>query len=121
MQVEEVGMAPVAKTADQKYCVECAALIRVHAEICPTCGVRQPGMGAPLPRYVEGGRSRIAAALFAIFLGGIGGHKFYLGQPGMGILYLAFFWTFIPTIIAFVEFILLLTMTDEAFDARYNP
>jgi TM2 domain-containing membrane protein YozV len=66
------------------------------------------------------GKSRIAAALFAFFLGGFGGHKFYLGQVGLGILYLVFFWTFIPAIVAFIEFILLLAMSDETFNQKYG-
>jgi len=36
-------------------------------------------------------------------------------------LYLLFFWTFIPGIIAFFEFIGLIIMSDQAFDAKYNP
>ncbi|EFL92339.1 TM2 domain-containing hypothetical protein [Candidatus Regiella insecticola LSR1] len=39
------------------------------------------------------------------FFGGIGAHKFYLGKIGQGFLYLLFFWTLIPAIIAFIEFI----------------
>ena len=38
----------------------------------------------------------------------------------MGILYLVFCWTFIPALIAFVEFILLLTMSDEKFNQKYG-
>lgn len=38
-----------------------------------------------------------------------------------GVLYLLFFWTFIPGIIAFFEFIGLIIMSDQAFDAKYNP
>lgn len=29
------------KTADEKYCSECGEIIRIKAEICPKCGVRQ--------------------------------------------------------------------------------
>ena len=65
-------------------------------------------------------KSRLAAALLAFFLGGFGVHKFYLGRVGQGILYLLFFWTFIPAIVAFVEMIIYLTMTDEAFAAKYG-
>jgi len=43
------------------------------------------------------------AVLLALFLGGIGIHKFYLGQTGLGVLYLIFCWTGIPSIIAFIE------------------
>lgn len=65
-------------------------------------------------------RNKTAAGLFALFLGGIGVHKFYLGKVGQGILYLLFCWTFIPAIVAFVEAILLLTMADAVFNAKYN-
>ena len=33
------------------------------------------------------------AILLALFLGGLGAHRFYMGQTGLGILYLVFFWT----------------------------
>ncbi len=65
-------------------------------------------------------KNKIAAAVLAIFLGGIGIHRFYLGQTGMGILYLVFCWTLIPAVASFVEFIIFLTMSDEAFDRKYN-
>ena len=48
-------------------------------------------------------KSAVVALLLAIFLGGIGGHKFYLGNLILGILYLVFCWTGIPSIVALVE------------------
>lgn len=65
-------------------------------------------------------RSRLAAALLAFFLGGLGAHKFYLGQVGMGLLYLLFCWSFIPGVVAFVEMILYLVQSDAEFDRKYN-
>jgi TM2 domain-containing membrane protein YozV len=61
----------------------------------------------------------VVAALLGIFLGGFGIHKFYLGKIAQGILYLLFFWTFIPAIVGFVEGIWYLTMSDQEFWARY--
>ncbi|EOW7235823.1 TM2 domain-containing protein, partial [Cronobacter sakazakii] len=52
--------------------------------------------------------------------GGFGAHKFYLGKIGQGLLYLIFCWTFIPSIIAFVEFIIYLCDTDENFARKYG-
>ena len=50
--------------------------------------------------------NKLAYVLLAFFLGGFGGHKFYSGKIGTGILYLIFSWTFIPSMIAFVEFLI---------------
>lgn len=104
------------KQPDQKFCHECGAAIRQQAEICPECGVRQMGFSHEAPN----GKSRIAAALLAIFLGNFGIHRFYLGQVGLGFLYLVFCWTFIPAIVAFIDFILLLVMSDMQFARKYG-
>lgn len=64
-------------------------------------------------------KSKIAAGLLAIFLGGLGIHKFYLGKPGIGILYLIFCWTFIPSIVGFIEGIIYLSSSDEKFYYKY--
>lgn len=103
----------------EKFCTECGAVILRAAEICPRCGVRQYGSPAGFG-VAPNGKSRLVAALLAFFLGGFGAHKFYLGQVGLGLLYLLFFWTAIPAIVAFVEFILLLVMTDEVFARKYG-
>lgn len=50
--------------------------------------------------------NKVAYCLLALFLGGIGIHKFYAGKTVAGILYILFCWTFIPAIIAFFEFII---------------
>ncbi len=110
------------KAIDEKFCSDCGALIKSKAEICPKCGVRQmaPPAAINLGPVAANGKSRIAAALFAFFLGFLGAHKFYLGQIGLGIVYLLFFWTFIPAIVAFIEFILFLTMSDDTFNKKYG-
>jgi len=114
--MEAAGM----KGPDEKFCSECGARIRRAAEICPKCGVRQFAPPIGLGPVAPNGKNRVAAALLALILGGFGVHKFYLGQVGLGIVYLLFCWTFIPAVVAFVEFIILLTMTDEAFAAKYG-
>lgn len=65
-------------------------------------------------------KNKTTAALLALFLGAFGAHKFYLRQTGVGIIYLIFFWAYIPGIIAFIEFIIFLTMSQEEFDRKYN-
>ncbi|MDR3472877.1 MAG: TM2 domain-containing protein [Devosia sp.] len=97
--------------ANMHYCSGCGRPVHDTAVACPNCGAAQPAMGT---------KSRIAAALLALFLGGIGVHKFYLGQVGWGFVYLLFCWTFVPAVVAFVEFIIYLTMSDAAFAAKYH-
>jgi TM2 domain-containing membrane protein YozV len=65
-------------------------------------------------------KDKTVAALLALFIGWAGIHKFYLGESGAGIIYLLFFWTGIPAFIGFVECILLLTMSEKSFNAKYN-
>lgn len=65
-------------------------------------------------------KSKVAAGLLAIFLGGLGIHKFYLGKVGMGILYLCFCWTWIPEIIGLIEGIIYLTSNDHNFQVKYQ-
>ncbi len=106
--------------ADQKFCADCGVVISSKAEICPKCGVRQTAAISNGMQMTPSGKSRIAAALFGILLGGLGIHKFYLGRVGWGILYILFFWTFIPAIVGLIEGIVYLTMTDGAFAAKYG-
>jgi TM2 domain-containing membrane protein YozV len=53
--------------------------------------------------FVSRRKDTTVAILLAIFLGGFGAHHFYLGRTGLGVLYLCFFWTLIPHIIALIE------------------
>jgi TM2 domain-containing membrane protein YozV len=121
--------APVTLSVNRKHCFACAAILDVRAEVCPKCGVRQPALpgvmaGAVLPVPATPSvptttKSRTSAALLALFLGGIGVHKFYLGRGGMGVVYLLFCWTFIPSLIAFVEALMLFGMSDVEFARKY--
>ena len=70
--------------------------------------------------YARPSKSRVAAIILALFLGGIGAHKFYLGRVGQGILYLLFCWTFIPGIIAFIEAIVYAVSSEESFHYKYG-
>lgn len=92
------------------FCRDCGTSISDKAEICPNCGIRQ---SKPV-----GDKSHIVAGILALFLGGLGIHKFYMGKIGLGILYLLFCWTFIPGIIGFIEGIIYLFDSDEKFAGR---
>jgi TM2 domain-containing membrane protein YozV len=65
-------------------------------------------------------KNRIVAIVLVIFLGSFGVHKFYLGQNVLGVLYLIFVWTFIPSILAFFDLLGLAMTPQAAFDAKYN-
>ncbi len=68
----------------------------------------------------QSSKNKVVAGLLAIFLGGFGIHKFYLGKIGQGILYLIFCWTFIPAVIGFFEGIIYLATSDENFESKYG-
>jgi TM2 domain-containing membrane protein YozV len=63
-------------------------------------------------------KSSTTAILLALFLGGVGAHRFYMGQVGLGIFYLIFFWTFIPAIVALIEIFVLSGRVARYNDAR---
>jgi len=65
-------------------------------------------------------KQKIVALLLCWFFGWLGAHKFYLGQTGFGILYVLFSWTLIPGLVAFVEFWILLFMSEVEFNRQFN-
>lgn len=97
------------KKIDEKFCESCGEIIKVKAEICPKCGVRQNGMLS----------NKIALLLVTLFLGGLGAHKFYTGRNWQGVIYLLFFWTGIPGIIALIEFFIYAFTSSEKLQEKY--
>lgn len=65
-------------------------------------------------------KSKVAAGILGIILGGIGAHKFYLGKPIQGLLYLIFVWTGIPAFIGLIEGIIYLCSSDQVFAQKYG-
>lgn len=63
-------------------CPNCGALSSLSNPNCAHCGMPLSGMG------FLSSKDKTTALLLCIFLGGIGGHMFYVGKTGMGILYL---------------------------------
>ncbi len=110
----------VCMSCGKAVCQDCAS--KVGGKIyCDACAMAMNSRPVPVPATTTpSGRNKIAAGLFGILLGGLGVHKFYLGQVGLGILYLVFFWTCIPAIIGLIEGIVYLTMSDEEFAAKYG-
>lgn len=101
---------------NEEFCSSCGEIVKKAAEICTECGVRLDGVDSQSP---ESNKDRTTAGILAILLGGIGAHKFYLNETGMGILYLVFCWTFIPAIVGLIEGILYLTKSDREFQQKY--
>jgi TM2 domain-containing membrane protein YozV len=121
-------------------CPQCGASVDAYATECKYCGESfAPAAAQPAPQaqyaqpqpqvvYVQQNtsgidpgwpiKSKIAAGVLAILLGGLGIHKFYLGRTGMGILYLVFCWTAIPEIIGVIEGIIYLTSSDHNFQVK---
>ncbi|WP_266182383.1 TM2 domain-containing protein [Dyella humicola] len=93
------------------YCRECGKQVSENAATCPGCGAANGRRGT---------KSHVAAGILALLLGGIGIHKFYLGRPGQGILYVLFCWTLIPSFVAFIEGIIYLCTSDQNFQAKYG-
>jgi TM2 domain-containing membrane protein YozV len=94
-------------------CEACSSQMSKDAPYCPSCA--HPN---PLTTVDGGVKSKIVAGLLAIFLGTFGIHKFYLNQAKMGLLYLVFFWSFIPTLVGFIEGLIYLLQSDERFRER---
>ncbi len=85
---------------DEKFCVWCGEVIKQTAEICPECGVRQ----AQAPTKTSGvlqelisasatgpGKEWSATLLLCLLTGVGGGHRFYTGHTGIGVVQLLTF------------------------------
>jgi predicted Zn finger-like uncharacterized protein len=105
------GGSEFVPSTDPKFCSTCGRKIHRKAEICPNCGVR---VAAPANAL-----NKVALLLITFFLGGLGAHKFYQKKYWLGALYLVFFWTYIPALVAFVEFIIYACKSETELQQRY--
>ncbi|AJK89913.1 membrane protein [Lysinibacillus sp. A1] len=128
-------------------CPQCGAPADITLSQCKYCGekfsfqseqprVQQPAFQQPVqpayqaqpqPAPMYDGidpswpiKSKGLAGFLAIFFGGIGIHKFYLGKVFQGILYLVFCWTYIPVIISFIEGIIYLLSSEHNFSVKHR-
>lgn len=84
----------------------------------------QPGGNFSTYGPVAGAKNRTTAGLFALLLGPVGAHKFYLGHTGLGVLFLVSVLFcglgLIATVpIALIEGIIYLTKSDAEFEEIY--
>lgn len=56
-----------------------------------------------MSKYAAEEKKPVTGVLLALFLGGLGVHKFWQGKTTAGVLYLLFFWTGIPALLALIE------------------
>lgn len=62
------------------FCHNCGAQSAPGAAVCTSCGV---AFAQPIPAGEQ--KSKMAAGLLGVFLGGLGIHNFYLGYIGKGV------------------------------------
>ena len=108
-----------------KFCYACGETMGAEVRDCPACGVRQPRVPRRRGRLVRRGDRRAdpskpTATLLALVLGGVGAHRFYLGQWKSGLAMLLVCWTFLPVLVGVVDFLRYVTMTDREFADRYG-
>ncbi len=122
-------------------CSQCGAPVEENTAHCKYCGgkldllpqttaqaqpaFQQQAYQAPVNTSLAPGidpswpiKSKLLAAVLAILFGSLGIHKFYLGRPGMGFLYLIFCWTYIPGFIGFIEGIIYLVQKEHNFQVK---
>jgi TM2 domain-containing membrane protein YozV len=62
----------------------------------------------------------VILAIAGLFSPVAGLHKFYLGQPGWGLLYLVLSWTPIPKIASVIEGLWYLSLHQDEFNRNFN-
>lgn len=90
----------------QNFCAMCGAPVQPGASVCTQCGAAVGG-----EQFTLNGqrKSKLAAGLLGIFLGGWGVHNFYLGYTGRGVAQILLnFCCGIGAIWGFIEGVLIL-------------
>lgn len=79
------------KQDNEKYCTDCGEIIKLKAEICLKCGVRQTAQISVSPTDSNSKPSEnkwLTCLLLCLFLGGFGVHRFYTGHTAIGVIQL---------------------------------
>ena len=107
-----------------KFCSNCGEPLPENAYICVKCGVKVVE-NVKNTEASRNSKSKIAAGLFGIFLGGIGVHNFYLGYTGKAVAQLLItvlscgLLSFVSVIWGLIEGILILSGSIDK-DAQGN-
>jgi len=92
------------------FCYKCGKGIAPGFAQCPYCRAPQ----VQLQR-----KDKATAGVLAFFLGGLGVHRFYLGQ-WWGIFYLLFWGTFIPSIVSLIEAFVFWFTSNDRWNKKYG-
>ncbi len=122
------------KVQDTKFCKHCGSKILADAVICTVCGrqveelkgeqaqpnivINNSNANTNVNANIIGGaagraKNKWVALLLCFFLGVVGGHKFYEGKVGLGILYI--FTGGLFGIGAIIDFIAILTKPNPYY------
>jgi len=106
----------------KKFCHNCGTQVPLSQAVCPSCGTS-------LAQHIGSSskKSRTTAGILALFLGGLGGHKFYLGYTKEAIIMLLItvigacccIGPLVTGVIALIEAINYLKLSDEQFEETY--
>jgi len=125
-----------------KTCPSCGAPIDATATTCPYCGavipqeekqiVEQPATPIIIQQQISSqrpkkhDRNKTTAALLAFFLGCFGADQFYIGNTIWGLVLLLIticsvgFGLVFTGVVALINFIKFLVMSEDDFDNKYN-
>jgi TM2 domain-containing membrane protein YozV len=78
--IQENEHASIKPQPNEKFCSSCGAIVKIAAEICPKCGVRQR------TENTEKINEWVIVFLLSIFLGFLGIDRFYVGKIKSGII-----------------------------------
>ncbi|MGZ9897467.1 TM2 domain-containing protein [Shewanella gaetbuli] len=102
------------------FCSQCSHTINVSNEVCSQCQTIQglEALAGVDPNIKI--KNQKLAVLFGFMFGGVGLHKFYLGQHLKGCLYLCFCWTLVPMVVGWIDAVKTLKMSAYKFQQRYS-
>lgn len=106
-----VSHNPRLQQGAQHFCYKCGSPIaNTAAPNCPKCFAPQLHLTA---------KNKTLAGVLAFFIGGLGVHRFYLGQ-WWGLFYLIFWFTLIPSVVSVIEAIVFWTTSSARWQKKYG-